>query len=129
MHGSADPEGPLWCGVREDGGAPTAARPELTELPPGLLQLLDLVLQHEHGHCERQQRQQLQLGRHHDSEQPHQTIHNHCWLSSCSEDQAEVLEEEVLEEETLSGGGGGSERGPVSAVCVAPRLSVRVWCV
>lgn len=47
----------------------------LTQLSPGLLQLLDLVLQQEHGHCERQQRQKLQLGRHHDSEQPHQTIH------------------------------------------------------
>lgn len=47
---------------------------KLTELSPGLLQLLDLVLQEEHGHCERQQRQKLQLGRHHDSEQPHQII-------------------------------------------------------
>lgn len=48
--------------------------PQLTELSPGLLQLLDLILQEEHGHCECQQRQKLKLGRHHDSEQPHQII-------------------------------------------------------
>lgn len=52
---------------------------KLTELSPGLLQLLDLVLQEEHGQCERQQRQQLQLGRHHDSEQPHQIIQRGMW--------------------------------------------------
>lgn len=52
---------------------------KLTELPLGLLQLLDLVLQEEHGHCERQQRQQLQLGRHYDSEQPHQIIQRGVW--------------------------------------------------
>lgn len=52
---------------------------ELTELSPGLLQLLDLVLQEEHGHCESQQRQKLQLGRHHDSEQPHQIIQIGIW--------------------------------------------------
>lgn len=104
-----DPEGSVGGG--EDRAAPAgaagaaAACPELTQLSPGLLQLLDLVLQHEHGHCECQQRQKLQLGRHHDSEQPHQIIHIECLVSSCSEDE----EEEVLEEETLethSGGGG-----------------------
>lgn len=52
---------------------------KLTELSPRLLQLLDLVLQEEHGHCERQQRQKLQLGRHHDSEQPHQIIQGGIW--------------------------------------------------
>lgn len=60
---------------------------ELTELSPGLLQLLDLVLQDEHGHGERQQRQQLQLGRHHDSEQPHQIIQIEDLVSPCSEEE------------------------------------------
>lgn len=63
---------------------------KLTELSPGLLQLLDLVLQEEHGHCERQQRQKLQLGRHHDSEQPHQIIQREMMVSPCSEEEEET---------------------------------------
>lgn len=102
-------------GGEDDGAAPAAARPELTELSPGLLQLLNLVLQHEHGHCECQQRQKLQLGRHHDSEQPHQIIHIECLVSSCSEDEEEeVLEEETLETHTL-------------VAAVTKRRSVRAW--
>uniref|UniRef100_A0A8C6LK02 Selenoprotein F n=1 Tax=Nothobranchius furzeri TaxID=105023 RepID=A0A8C6LK02_NOTFU len=54
---------------------------QLTQLFPGLLQLLDLVLQEEHGHCERQKRQELQLGRHNESEQPHQIIQRRSRLS------------------------------------------------
>lgn len=38
----------------------------LTQLASGLLQLVDLVLQEEHGHCEGQQRQELKLRCHHD---------------------------------------------------------------
>lgn len=49
---------------------PAAARSR-TQLAAGLLQLLDLVLQKEHGHPEHQHGQQLQLGRQHDPEQPH----------------------------------------------------------
>lgn len=116
-----------------------AARPELTELSAGLLQLLNLVLQHEHGHCERQQRQKLQLGRHHDSKQPHQTIHIECWVSSCSEEEeglvevyGEEKEEETLEAHTLCWwrlqSGRVSVHGPVSAalpVCLSPNVRVR----
>lgn len=104
--------------------ATTAACPELTELSPGLLQLLDLVLQHEHGHCECQQRQKLQLGRHHDSEQPHQIIHIKCLVSSCSGDE----EEEVLEEETLDthSGGGGYKAAACPCMALSPRLCVRL---
>lgn len=108
-----DPEGSV--GGEDDGAAPAAARPELTELSPGLLQLLNLVLQHEHGHCECQQRQKLQLGRHHDSEQPHQIIHIECLVSSFSKDEEEeVLEEETLETHTL-------------VAAVTKRRSVRAW--
>lgn len=103
-----------------DGAAPAAAaaaRPELTELSSGLLQLLDLVLQHEHGHCECQQRQKLQLGRHHDSEQPHQIIHIECLVSSCSVEAEEVLEEE--EEKT--------QETHTLVAAVTKRRSVRAW--
>lgn len=54
---------------------PRLARPRpppLTQLAAGLLQLLDLVLQEQHGHPEDQHRQQLQLGRQHNPEQPHE---------------------------------------------------------
>lgn len=65
----------LRCFQTAVAGKATVLQPlELTELSPGLLQLLDLVLQDEHGYCESQQRQKLQLGRHHDSEQTHQII-------------------------------------------------------
>lgn len=60
---------------------------QLTQLSPGLLQLLDLILQEEHGHCERQQRQKLKLGRHHDSEQPHQIIQSAMVVSPCPEEE------------------------------------------
>lgn len=114
-------------GSGDDGAAPAAAeaaatRPELTELSPGLLELLDLVLQHEHGHCECQQRQKLQLGRHHDSEQPHQIIHIERLVSSCSKDE----EEEVLEEETQEAhsGGGGYKAAECPCMALSPPLCV-----
>lgn len=99
-----------------------AAWCELTELSPGLFQLLDLVLQHEHGHCECQQRQKLQLGRHHDSEQPHQIIHVECVVSSCSvDDEEEVLEEE----ETLDthSAGGAYKAAECPCMALSPRGS------
>lgn len=68
------------CSARE---ATDLKHPQLTELSPGLLQLLDLILQEEHGHCECQQRQKLKLGRHHDSEQPHQIIQSAMVVSPC----------------------------------------------
>lgn len=43
---------------------PTGCQPLLTQSAPGVLQPLDLVLDEKHRHCEGQNRQQLQLGRH-----------------------------------------------------------------
>lgn len=92
---------------------------KLTELSPGLLQLLDLVLQEEHGHCERQQRQKLQLGRHHDSEQPHQIIQREMMVSPCSEE-----EEETPKTHTHSSDDGGYKAA--ESVCMALSLSLSI---
>lgn len=94
-----------------------AAPLELTELSSGLLQLLDLVLQDEHGHGERQQRQKLQLGRHHDSEQPHQIIQIENLVSPCSE-------EETLETHTHIHTHARTHAG---VAVVTKRLSVCAW--
>lgn len=78
-HGSARSQGSSARGLPRPGRAPSApprlARPRpppLTQLAAGLLQLLNLVLQEQHGHPEHQHRQQLQLGRQHNPEQPHE---------------------------------------------------------
>lgn len=95
-------------------GKATVPQPlELTELSTGLLQLLDLVLQDEHGYCESQQRQKLQLGRHHDSEQTHQIIQIGVW--SVHAQRRGTLK-------TRAHTNGGSKR---MSVCAWPFL--RVW--
>lgn len=103
-----------------------AARPELTELSSGLLQLLDLVLQHEHGHCECQQRQKLQLGRHHDSEQPHQIIHIECLVSSCSVEAGGGVGGEGGDTGDTHSGGGGYKAAECPCMALSPRLCVSV---
>lgn len=95
--------------------APAAAAIQLTQLSTGLLQLLDLVLQEKHGHCERQQRQQLQLGRHHDSEQPHQIIRGGMGQSMLA---GEISEKHRADDSWLGGGAGGPR--PASSPEPAP---------
>lgn len=100
---------------------------KLTELSPGLLQLLDLVLQEEHGHCERQQRQKLQLGRHHDSEQPHQIIQREMMVTPCSEEEEETPKTHTQQRRWWLQSGWECVHGPLSlSLNLSPSVCVDI---